>query len=733
MATIGDQQLLDLAAQAGSIQDRLLAAYMSSTGLTGTLDDLGAFLGSSGPISDYQAWLAIPDMTPTGTVHVVSTDAEMRTAWKNLVAGDVIELAAGVAFGEFYFKAGPAGTPNYGQVKCGSSTASNASYTPINLDASAGEFVLIRSADPSNRASFPRIQCIDSQNTSATANGIRFENVDVINSSGQTAISFITQYCRYYGTKVTSISGDPASGAATNTRPVVTHDSTLSNYKTWSPTTWLANTETGIFLQGGPHYIAHCNIIATQNPIIMEESTGSDGSLVNDVSVEGYAGDCFRGNGIGAVYQDCWVRNTYHNDSSDHYDGIQIANSSRQYIDGIYRRNVFLGWDANHGRGLFDQGDMVYYSAATDYAVGDYVFGSDRLVYIAVAINGPSSTVQDPTTDATDTYWELSLAIPASEQGFWSSDDPANWICEDNVLLQGGYQGANLGSSANNNTFQRNTIQFIAPSPGYNPPARVYQTGSDTHTTETRIGGGSWSSVSENIYDANISGTDDGDNQQVSYSNWSSWFADALNRRDFHVLPTAANQNVGPTWLRYVSKTSPAAAATTLTSPTPSTLGLVDEFTCQFMFNIDLSTISSQNLVRWDSDGAGLQGRVLLFSNGSIQAQAKGTSTVSAVGVVPTNTDVTIRVVAIGSTGVIRVYVDNTLVVTHTAAAFVIGDTYAMTFLENAAAVFDFNYLWMWYSAESDGTAPFRVPDKMIYGSPATVNADSWATGADFT
>jgi hypothetical protein len=49
------------------------------------------------------------------------------------------------------------------------------------------------------------------------------------------------------------------------------------------------------------------------------------------------------------------------------------------------------------------------------------------------------------------------------------------------------------------------------------------------------------------------------------------------------------------------------------------------------------------------------------------------------------------------------------------------------------AAVFDFNYLRMWYSAESDGTAPFRVPDKMIYGSPATVNADSWATGADFT
>ena len=53
--------------------------------------------------------------------------------------------------------------------------------------------------------------------------------------------------------------------------------------------------------------------------------------------------------------------------------------------------------------------------------------------------------------------------------------------------------------------------------------------------------------------------------------------------------------------------------------------------------------------------------------------------------------------------------------------------------LGNSAAVFDFNYLWMWYSAENDGTAPFRVPDKMIYGSPATVNADFWATGADFT
>jgi hypothetical protein len=109
------------------------------------------------------------------------------------------------------------------------------------------------------------------------------------------------------------------------------------------------------------------------------------------------------------------------------------------------------------------------------------------------------------------------------------------------------------------------------------------------------------------------------------------------------------------------------------------------------------------------------------------------TASTTAAGIMPSNTWTTLRCVFNGPAGTVAVYVNNTLVVTHTGAAYTIGDTDFLTMFENANTSFNLNYAWLWYSAESDGTAPFRVPDKMIYGSPATVNADSWAVSGDFT
>lgn len=39
-----------------------------------------------------------------------------------------------------------------------------------------------------------------------------------------------------------------------------------------------------------------------------------------------------------------------------------------------------------------------------------YVQGSDGKIYKSVATSGPATTVQDPTTDATDTYWTVAFA-----------------------------------------------------------------------------------------------------------------------------------------------------------------------------------------------------------------------------------------------------------------------------------------------------------------------------------
>ena len=59
-----------------------------------------------------------------------------------------------------------------------------------------------------------------------------------------------------------------------------------------------------------------------------------------------------------------------------------------------------------------NQRGMPAWDGLTNYEAGglSYVQGSDGKVYKSVAASGPSATVQNPTTDGTDTYWTIAFA-----------------------------------------------------------------------------------------------------------------------------------------------------------------------------------------------------------------------------------------------------------------------------------------------------------------------------------
>lgn len=71
-----------------------------------------------------------------------------------------------------------------------------------------------------------------------------------------------------------------------------------------------------------------------------------------------------------------------------------LQNRQDQMLAHINQRGI-PGWD-----GL------------TNYEAGglSYVQGTNGVVYKSVAASGPSTTVQDPTTDVTDTYWTVAFA-----------------------------------------------------------------------------------------------------------------------------------------------------------------------------------------------------------------------------------------------------------------------------------------------------------------------------------
>lgn len=59
-----------------------------------------------------------------------------------------------------------------------------------------------------------------------------------------------------------------------------------------------------------------------------------------------------------------------------------------------------------------NQRGIAAWDGLTNYEAGglSYVQGSDGKVYKSVAASGPSATVQNPTTDGTDTYWTIAFA-----------------------------------------------------------------------------------------------------------------------------------------------------------------------------------------------------------------------------------------------------------------------------------------------------------------------------------
>ena len=59
-----------------------------------------------------------------------------------------------------------------------------------------------------------------------------------------------------------------------------------------------------------------------------------------------------------------------------------------------------------------NQRGIAAWDALTNYEAGglSYVQGSDGKIYKSVAASGPTATVQNPTTDGTDTYWAIAFA-----------------------------------------------------------------------------------------------------------------------------------------------------------------------------------------------------------------------------------------------------------------------------------------------------------------------------------
>lgn len=72
-----------------------------------------------------------------------------------------------------------------------------------------------------------------------------------------------------------------------------------------------------------------------------------------------------------------------------------IQNRQDQYLAHINQRGI-PAWDGG-----------------TEYEAGglSYVQGSDGKIYKSVGASGPTTTVQDPTTDASDTYWKIAFSV----------------------------------------------------------------------------------------------------------------------------------------------------------------------------------------------------------------------------------------------------------------------------------------------------------------------------------
>lgn len=110
------------------------------------------------------------------------------------------------------------------------------------------------------------------------------------------------------------------------------------------------------------------------------------------------------------------------------------------------------------GTWLSLRGDIRFYASGTDYRVGDYVKGIDAILYRAAIVNGPSTSVVSPIGDATGTWIVVGGSALAMTTTVFTADDPS-WV--PNSLAKtlkatvtaaggggGGAEGADTGKSS---------------------------------------------------------------------------------------------------------------------------------------------------------------------------------------------------------------------------------------------------------------------------------------------
>src|SRR5690606_37509505 len=82
---------------------------------------------------------------------------------------------------------------------------------------------------------------------------------------------------------------------------------------------------------------------------------------------------------------------------------------------------------------------IAEWDATTDYIANkSYVQGSNGVIYKAVQNTGPSTVVQDPTTDISKTYWDIAFQTPLVSGASIKTVNGENLLGSGNIIISGG-------------------------------------------------------------------------------------------------------------------------------------------------------------------------------------------------------------------------------------------------------------------------------------------------------
>ena len=131
-------------------------------------------------------------------------------------------------------------------------------------------------------------------------------------------------------------------------------------------------------------------------------------------------------------------------------------------------------------------GNLYPWIGTLDYDKGAHVLGGDGLEYIAVANNGVSSTVKDPTQDSNGTYWRSFLDMIYPVGSIYMSvlsTNPATFFGGTWAQIQGKFLlasggGYTLGTSGGNASVTLTTANM----PSHNHTVTAASTGAHMHT-----------------------------------------------------------------------------------------------------------------------------------------------------------------------------------------------------------------------------------------------------------